>query len=243
MLGNVQFTETEPEVCTHCFSFLWLMWFGPLKYSMQFFFFFADFLISASSAGYYDFSICMHVCVIKHTHTQHWTHRVQLIHKRVVSLITLISKDDIIHHLMSIIPCIQFLVQGAVGQLRRVSMHVCKRQPRHSVCECVRVKGVCHVGVVALYTVYRVKHAANQEAVAIVIAPETCAEVSYGLKVSGVKVDEQDDFLVEALCVQSRVEHPQARLIYSKLHLEHGNNERLKMNQQISASSFKLCWF
>lgn len=34
-----------------------------------------------------------------------------------------------------------------------------------------------------------------------------------------MEVDEQDYFLMEALCIQSGVEQPQARLINSKLHL------------------------
>lgn len=88
------------------------------------------------------------------------------------------------------------------------------------MCERVCVKGVCHVSVVTLHTVHCIKHTANQEAVSIATTPKTCAKTPYWLQVSGAEVDEQDHFLVEALCVQSGVEQPQAGLINSKLHLE-----------------------
>lgn len=103
-------------------------------------------------------------------------------------------------------------------------MHVRERQARHGVCECVCVKGVCHVSVATLHTVHCVKHAANQEAVSVATASKTCAEALYRLQVSGAEVDEQDYFLVEALCVQSGVEQPQAGLINCKLHLENITN-------------------
>lgn len=130
----------------------------------------------------------------------------------------LISKDDIIQHLMSVVPRVQFLVQRTVSQLRGVCVHVCERQARHSVRERVCVKGVRHVGIAMLHTVHCVEHATNQEAVTVATVPKTRAEAPYWLQVSGAEVDEQHYFLVEALCVQSRVEHPQARLIHSKLH-------------------------
>lgn len=99
-------------------------------------------------------------------------------------------------------------------------MHVRERQARHGVCECVRVKGIRHIRIMAVHTVHCIKHATNQEAVAVAATPKACAKGSYRLQVSRVQVDEQNYFLVEALCVQSRVEEPQTRLIYSKLHLE-----------------------
>lgn len=107
---------------------------------------------------------------------------------------------------MSIVPCVQFLVQWAVSQLRGVCVHVCKRQAWHSVCERVCVKCVGHVGVGALHTVHSIKHATDQEAVSIVTTTKTCAETAHWLKVPGVEVSEQDYFLVEALSVQSGVE-------------------------------------
>lgn len=85
-------------------------------------------------------------------------------------------------------------------------MHVRERQARHSVCERVCVKSVCHVGIVALHTVHSVKHATNQEGVSIVTTTKTCAKTAYWLKVSRMEVSEQDYFLVEALCVHCRVE-------------------------------------
>lgn len=99
-------------------------------------------------------------------------------------------------------------------------MRVRERQARHGVCQRVRVEGVGHVSVVALHAVHCIKHTANQEAVSVATTSKTCAEALYRLQVSGVEVDEQDDFLMEALGVQSRVEQPQAGLINSKLHLE-----------------------
>ena len=137
-----------------------------------------------------------------------------------MSFITLISKDDIIHHLVSTVPCVQFLVQWAVSQLGGVRVHVRERQAWYSVCERVRIKGVCHVGVATLHTIYCVKHATHQEGVAVATTTETCSKGLYCLKVSGMEVDEQDYFLVEALCVKSGVKQPQARLIYSQLHLQ-----------------------
>lgn len=97
-------------------------------------------------------------------------------------------------------------------------MHVRERQARHGVRERVRVKGVCHVSEAALHAVHCIKHTANQEAVSIAATPKACAEAPYWLQVSGVDVDEQDYFLVEALCVHSRVEQPEAGLVNSKLH-------------------------
>lgn len=132
----------------------------------------------------------------------------------------LISKDDTVHHLMSIIPRVQFLVQWAVSQLGGVGVHVCESEARHRVREGVCVKGVCHVGISTLHTIHCIKHAANQEGVAIATSPKTCAKGPYRLQISRTEMDEQDHFLVEALCVQSGVEQPQARLINSKLHLE-----------------------
>lgn len=121
---------------------------------------------------------------------------------------------------MSIVPCIQLLVQWAVSQLRGVRVHVCECQTWHGVCQRVCVKGVCHISVVTLHTVHCIKHTTNQEAVSIATTPKTCAEALYWLQVSGVEVDEQYNFLMEALGVQSGVEQPQAGLINSKLHLE-----------------------
>lgn len=151
----------------------------------------------------------------------------------------LISKDDIIHHLMSVVPCVQFFVQRAVSQLRGVCVHVRERQARHGVCERVCVKGICHVGIVTLHTVHCIEHTANQEAVAIATAPKTRAEAPYWLQVPGVEVGEQDYFLVEALCVQSGIEQPQARLIHSKLHLENIIIISLEM-EKLSEHTFKL---
>ena len=134
--------------------------------------------------------------------------------------IALISKDEVIGHLVSVVPRVQFLVQGAVGHLRGVCVHVGECQTRHGVCERVCVKGVGHVSVAMFHTVHCVKHAADQEAVSVATTPQTCAEALYGLQVSVAQVEEQDDLLVEALRVQSRVQQPQAGLIHSKLHLE-----------------------
>lgn len=116
---------------------------------------------------------------------------------------------------MSVVPRVQLLVQRAVRQLWGV--HVCVREGQggHGVRECVCVKGVRHVGVVTLYTVHGVKHAANQEAVAVATVPKTRAEAPYWLQVSGAEVGQQHYLLVEAFCVQSGVEQPQARLIHS----------------------------
>lgn len=121
---------------------------------------------------------------------------------------------------MSVIPRVKLFLQWAVRELRGVRVRVCERQARYGVCERVRVEGVRHVGVATLHTIHCVEHAAHQEAVAVAAAPETRAKGSYRLEVPGMEVDEQDDFLVEALRVQSRVEQPEARLVHGKLHLK-----------------------
>lgn len=118
----------------------------------------------------------------------------------------LIGKDDIIHHLVTVVPRVQFFVQWTVSQLRGVSVHVCKCQARHGVCERVGVEGIRHVGVMVLHAVHAIEHATNKEAVSVKTAAEACAEGPYWLKVSGTEVDEQDHFLVETLGVQGRVE-------------------------------------
>lgn len=131
----------------------------------------------------------------------------------------LICEYDIVNHLMSIVPCVQLLVERAVSQLGRVCVRVCERQARHAVRERVRVEGVCHVGVVVLHAVHCVEHAANQEAVAVATPPKACAEALYWLQVSVAEVEEQRYFLVEALRVHGGIQQPQARLIHSKLQL------------------------
>ncbi len=113
-------------------------------------------------------------------------------------------------------------------------MHVRERQARHGVCECVCVKGVRHISIVTLHAVHCIEHTANQEAVSIATTSKTCPEGSYWLQVSGVEVDKQDDFLMEALCVQSGVEQPEARLINSKLHL-------VNITEKKYNTIFKLC--
>lgn len=122
---------------------------------------------------------------------------------------------------MSIVPSVQLLVQGAVCQLRGVRVHVDEGQTGHGVRQCVRVKGVRHVGVVTLHTVHCVENAAHQEAVSVEAAAEARAEGLDGLQVPRTDLDQEDHFLVEALGVESRVEQPEARLIHSKLHLVH----------------------
>lgn len=142
----------------------------------------------------------------------------------------LISKDDIIHHLMSVVPGVQFLVQRAVVQLGGVRVHVCERQARHRVCQRVCVESVGHVGKVALHAVHCVQHAAHQEGVSVATAPETRPKGLNRLEVSGMEADEEDHFLVEALRVQSGVEQPQTQLIHSKLHLE--NRKRIRQSER-----------
>lgn len=128
----------------------------------------------------------------------------------VCVFLVLISKDNIVGHLMSIVPGIQFLVQRAVCQLRGVRVHVCECQAWHSVCKRVRVEGIGHVGIVTVHTIYCVEHTTNQEAVPIATTSQTCAEAPDWLQVTRLEVDEQDHFLVEALSIQSRIEQPQA---------------------------------
>lgn len=116
-------------------------------------------------------------------------------------VVALISEDDIVYHLMSIVPCIQLLVQWAVCQLRGVHVHVCEGQTWHCVRQRVCVKGVCHICIMTLHTVYCVKYAANQEVISVATTPEACAEGLYWMQVPGVDVDEKDHFLMEALGV------------------------------------------
>lgn len=116
-------------------------------------------------------------------------------------VVALISEDDIIYHLMSIVPCIQLLVQWAVRQLRGVHVHVCDGQTWHGVRQRVRVKGVCHICIMTLHAVHGVKYAANQEPIPVATTSEARAEGLYRLQVPGVDVDEKDHFLMEALGV------------------------------------------
>lgn len=160
--------------------------------------------------------------------------------KKLFSLVVLISKDDVIHHLVSVIPCVKLFLQRAVRKLRGVRVCVCERQARHGVRECVRVEGVRHVGVATVHAIHCIEHAAHQEAVAVATPPETSAKGSYRLKVSGMEVDEQDDFLVEALRVQSGVEQPEAGLIDCKLHLK---NQIMRWKQLQSCNKCVYLFF
>lgn len=164
----------------------------------------------------------------------------------------LICENDIVRHLMSVVPSVQLLVQRAVRQLRGVRVHVDKGQARHGVRQRVRVEGIRHVSVVTLHAVDCVQHAADQEAVPVEAAAEPGAEALDGLQVPRADLDEEDHLLVEALGVQGRVEHPQARLIHGKLHLERdvraflfdrSPSQPLPKPQQEKCSGKMLCLF
>lgn len=122
----------------------------------------------------------------------------------------LISKDDVVHHLVAVVPCIQFLIQWAVAQLGRVLVRVGERQERHRVCKRVRVECVRHIGIVTLYAVHTIEHPTNQEAVTVATPPQTGAKGLKRLQVSVAELSEQNHLLMKTFRVQSGIQQPQA---------------------------------
>lgn len=132
-----------------------------------------------------------------------------------------VGKDDMVGDLVAIVPGIEEAVLGVVVYLGGVGILILKQQPRDNLCVGVRVKGIRDVGIPLVIAVHSIQYPADDKAVAIEIPPEPSAPRGLLLRaqVHGIELAQDNDFLAEALIIQSWVDKPQAVLIYSKVHI------------------------
>ncbi len=120
---------------------------------------------------------------------------------------------------MAIVPGIEYLFFGIVVHLGHKSVLISERQTWSGLRVRVRIVGVRNLALFLVVDVNGVQHSTHDEAVSVRVALQPsppCRLLLHG-QVAWIQLADDDDFVLRVVVIQSRVYHPEAALVYSKI--------------------------